>query len=338
MRGFFLSFVFLITSSTLWCKKVAILSEINNPGFDIKVDGSRLYVPEGHQIFIYSLKDYKLVKKFGRKGEGPKEFRGEIYLNVQPECLLVESEGKISYFTKDGKYIREIVRPEKGRIKGMAPLGKRFVGKGTSFTDPKDKVRYNTISFYDSEFKESSQITKTRSRFQTDGSVMFMNGTFNFKVFNSNIYVQYHGKEYRLDCFDQNGKLKYSITDEKFRNRKVTYLDRKRAFDYLKKYMPWVYRQKERVKFPDFWGGVGTFFIDSKRNRLYIITYIKKDNTRSLFYMYDLEGNFIKKFFLAVGDRSIWAPYPLDIEDGKLYQLMENIDREEWELHITPLK
>jgi len=51
-----------------------------------------------------------------------------------------------------------------------------------------------------------------------------------------------------------------------------------------------------------------------------------------LFYKYGTDGKFIKKFYLDVGYRDIWAPYPLDIENGKLYQLIENYEDEEWDL------
>jgi hypothetical protein len=328
----------LLLVASLWSEKVAVLKELNNPHFDIVVVKDQLYIPEGHQIYIYSLKNFQLINKFGKRGEGPKEFRGDVYLTIQPDHLLVESEGKISFFSKNGDYIREIICPQKARLIGLTPVGNRYVGRGSSYTDPKDKIRYNTICFYDSAFNQGSRITRTPSRFQRDGSIMFMNGTFNFKVYKNLIFVQYHGKSFKLDCFDQKGRIKYSITDKTFVNRPVSQEDRKRAYEHIKKYMPWVYRQKQRIKFPKFWGGIGTFFIDRECGRLYIITYVKKGNNETLFYRCNLNGHIINKFFFAVGDRNIWAPYPLDIEGDKLYQLRENVDREEWELHITDIK
>jgi hypothetical protein len=41
----------------------------------IHVDGNRMYITEHATIYIYSTKDYHLIKKFGRRGEGPKEFK-----------------------------------------------------------------------------------------------------------------------------------------------------------------------------------------------------------------------------------------------------------------------
>ncbi len=58
----------------LMAKKVVTLSGILAPS-DIKIDEERIYITQHEEIYIYSLKDYRLIKKFGRKGEGPGEFK-----------------------------------------------------------------------------------------------------------------------------------------------------------------------------------------------------------------------------------------------------------------------
>ena len=39
---------------------------------------------------------------------------------------------------------------------------------------------------------------------------------------------------------------------------------------------------------------------------------------------------------LAEKDDRLWYPYV--IKNGKLYQLIENSNKEEWELHVTEIK
>ena len=92
--------------------RVAVLAELNDPGFDIVVDGDRLYVPDGSAVFIYSLTDYRLITKFGRRGEGPGELMGEVALTVLPDILFLSSKGKIFHFGKNGDFIKEIACPE----------------------------------------------------------------------------------------------------------------------------------------------------------------------------------------------------------------------------------
>jgi hypothetical protein len=40
----------------------------------VQVDKNQLYITDGASVFIYSLKDYQLQKKFGKRGEAPGEF------------------------------------------------------------------------------------------------------------------------------------------------------------------------------------------------------------------------------------------------------------------------
>jgi len=315
--------------------RVAVLPEIDDPAFDIVVDRDRLIVPDRSLIRIYSLFDFRMIGCFGRRGEGPEEFKGEVSLTVLSDVLFLSSDGKISYFTRDGRFIREIVWPEKGRGK-LVPIGEGYVGFGPPVTDQSDRIRFNTLRLYDAAGKPGPVFTRSVSRFQRDGSITFMNGTFNFKVHGDLVWVQYTGREFRLDGFDRRGRLAVRIENKRLNHRAVTSKDRTRALNHIKMYMPWVYEARERIRFPRWWGGVGTFFIDKVSGMIYVITYVKQGR-RTLFCIYDASGGFQKDLFMVVGDRTIWAPYPLDIHDGKLYQLIENLDEEVWELHVTPI-
>ena len=73
----------------------------------IQVNDRYIYVGEGFKIKIFSLSDFKLKKTFGRRGEGPKEFKGFILVYVQPDYIFITSTHKVSYFTLDGEFIKE---------------------------------------------------------------------------------------------------------------------------------------------------------------------------------------------------------------------------------------
>ena len=75
MKRLILVILILVVSLFCYSEKVAVLNEIMKPSLSFAVDGTQLYIPEEGQIFIYSTNDYKLVKKFGKAGEGPQEFR-----------------------------------------------------------------------------------------------------------------------------------------------------------------------------------------------------------------------------------------------------------------------
>jgi hypothetical protein len=88
-------------------KKVAVFKEIYK-SMQIDVDSNHLYVSQLSTVYIYSLEDFQLKNKFGKEGEGPQEFKGYALLNVQPQVLLINSMGKLSFFNKDGTFIKEM--------------------------------------------------------------------------------------------------------------------------------------------------------------------------------------------------------------------------------------
>ena len=86
-------------------------------------------------IYIYSLKDHTLIKKFGGRGEGPMEFMGNnINLLPYPDHIIVNSQGKITYWTKAGEFVKEVKCPFAA---GVEPCGDAFVSLGfRARTDP----------------------------------------------------------------------------------------------------------------------------------------------------------------------------------------------------------
>ena len=99
-----ITFILLVIfmSSFILETRIVHLEEILKP-VTINLDKDQIYITEGASIYIYSLKDFKFVKKFGKEGEGPHEFKIipqlPLIINVQTDKLLVNSLGKISRFT-----------------------------------------------------------------------------------------------------------------------------------------------------------------------------------------------------------------------------------------------
>jgi hypothetical protein len=70
--------------------------------------------------------------------------------------------------------------------------------------------------------------------------------------------------------------------------------------------------------------------------KIYVHTFIEKDG-KTGFLIFDTKGKFLEKQFLNVYLKKMLEPYPFTIKNGKLYQLVENIDEEEWELFMTDI-
>jgi hypothetical protein len=69
-------------------------------------------------------------------------------------------------------------------------------------------------------------------------------------------------------------------------------------------------------------------------NKIFIPTY-KKQNGKNEFIILDLKGNVKKKIYLPFKDRSFLLAYPYAIGGNRLYQVFDNDETGEWELHIT---
>ena len=95
--------------------KVVPLPDITKPK-TITVIDNQVFITENIRVTIYSAKDFKKITAFGKRGEGPREFKimdnAEIgigvQVSVQPDYILVNSIGKISYFSRTGEYLREV--------------------------------------------------------------------------------------------------------------------------------------------------------------------------------------------------------------------------------------
>lgn len=323
--------VVLFFSFFLFGEKVAVLSEISKPAFDFFVDGDQLFITQCATIYIYSLKDFKLQKNFGQRGEGPREFKvhtqEHVYVSVQPDFILVGSGGKISFFSRDGRFKEEIRNNTK--FGSFTPLDGNYIGYSN---ENEGKKRYTVVNILDSNFKKIKEVCRGEHSLQKK-TIALVTGTFHYKVYNDNIYVVYWDGEFLVDCFGKNGDFKFSLKNENFKRRKVNVQDRERIHKWCKFYWKdWYHKNKHRIKINEYWPAIGTFFVDG--SIIYISTYVRQKDDW-LFYLYDLKGNYLQKIYLPLYERNVWAPYPYSIKNGKLYQIIENEETEKWELHIT---
>ncbi|MCP4155479.1 MAG: hypothetical protein GY757_47585 [bacterium] len=339
MKKVIMILVVLMFSLTMFAGKVATLGEVLKP-VTISVDSTQLYVTEGATVFIYSLKDYKFVKKFGRKGEGPKEFnvgRLPIIIDVTGDDIFINSLGKVSYYSKDGIFKKE----QKLSLQAffLQPVGGPFLGRSQAFDNGKV---YNTINLYDSELKNKvKEVWRGDSGYKGQGKGVQLLGTEpNSQYQDNKIFLPGKGESI-VDVFDENMKKVLSIGMDTKRI-KVSREFKDEAIKYLKKspstkdFYEAVYKP---VSFPEYFPNCRTFF--TLENKLYIMTYNREEDgekVKNEFYIYDMKGMLLKKKWISIKYQSYLEPYPITMKNGKLYQLVENLDEEEWDLYIEDMK
>jgi hypothetical protein len=331
----------LFLTCLVWAAKVAVLSELQRPE-SITVDRHQVFITEDINVYIYSAKDYSLQKKFGKEGEGPQEFkrhlnpmREKIRIFVQPKEILVNSIGKISYFTRKGDFIREMrVMLSAG---GYIPVGNHMAGFGM---DQKDKTRYITLNLYSPQCVKEKEFFRAKAPLQEGKFIDPVKMSVGILVVTIRVEdnkMFYRGEDQKIYAFDENGKQIYSITPEyekvkftkEWKNKYINFLETDPRYKY-------VYQQdKNRIIFPGYFPPIRDLLAADKK--IYVITFNSKEDKKEC-YIYDsADGKFIKKAFIPLAEKNVQEFYPYTIKNGKVYQLMENFDEDEWELHVIDI-
>lgn len=323
----------LVMSGFLLTAKVIPLPEILKP-VTINIDEDQIYITEGASIYIYSLKDFKFVKKFGKAGEGPQEFKIipqlPLIINVQTDKILVNSLGKISRFTKDGQFINE-EKVQAGFVAALQPLGDRFVGLGIS---QDSNTRYRAINIYDSKLNKIKEMIKVEDDFQLGKGLKVLSTPLAFATFGNKLFLSSEG-DFCIDVFDSEGKKLYSFKQD-IKKLKVTADMKKEIDDYLKNdpRTKQVYEILKPIRFPDYLPAMRDIRILDQK--IYILTFIQEEkNETSEWFIFDIKGKLLEKVQLPMIYKNTLEHFPYTIHDNKLYQVVENIDEEQWELHIT---
>jgi hypothetical protein len=343
--GLILFLIFLLTiPGQEDAGKVVPLTQLGKPN-SITVDKNHVYITDQGTISIYSLKDFKLKKTFGKKGEGPGEFRllpqDKIGLRivVDNDYIMVNSAGRVSFFTKTGEFKDQfnLIDP----VQFLKPLGSKFVGfKGISYDDilfiainlyaPKDTqpkgVKIEKEIWRKEHYGQMDHIpdclrlamaTKEESR----------RGTL-YQVYNNHVFIE--GNNDEIHVFDDSGEKKYTIRYD-YEKIKVPDSFKQQVMAFFEKRYPTFHRMAQsRGKFPEYFP-IRYFHVAD--NTVYVLTFKSREG-KSEFYLLDVKGKFLKKVMIPFAEAEFLQAYPYTINNGQLYQLQENSNKGEWELHI----
>lgn len=343
MKKFLLIFVCLVVAGGgVFAFEPVLMTDLEKPD-SLTVDDKHLYITDQAWVFVYSLKDFKLVKRFGKAGEGPAEFRVRkldrigLFLYLLDDEIMISSWGRVSYFTKTGDFIRQ--KNLSFPIQTFKPLGKYYAGYKKII---EDKISYATVLIYDTKTLEPVKEVYRKlwlGRIKNKVELIWLARTFKdplyrgpmFATGEKKLFVQGIGNE--IIVFDENGKKLYTIPD---RYEKIPVPDsfKKDTFAYLQKRAPNAYRfAKKDGWFPEHFPIRGFKVADGK---LYVSTFKQKDG-QCEFYISDLKGNNTIKKFLPFGESEFLVAYPYAIGNKTLYQIIENEDEGEWELRCKKI-
>lgn len=320
--------------------KLAVFSQLEKPD-SLYVDDEQIIVGDRTSVMIYSAVGYQMQARSGSQGEGPGQFlplpgRG-LRINVEPDTIFIHSMGKISYFTRDGKFIKE----------KRTPPGTYFFRK---FADQllgfksivENNIIYETINLFDNNLILKKELFRHKGRVQQNRrEIKILDRSVVLETGRENIFVS--AKNFlEVLVFDQKGANIYTIENKNERRREVTDLDRKEIHDFMKmKYGDMYLSTKDLVKIPETYPIIRSrigleYDYNNGNQRLYVITW-NKQGARNICLSYDITGKFLKKVYIEMKSATPILPFPFIIRNGKFYQLVENEETGNWELFVSEI-
>ena len=311
-------------------EKIIPFPDVNRPE-RFTVDGNRVYFNEEFTISIYSLDDNRLIKKFGSQGEGPGEFKVSAVMYLIPDGLIIISYCKISYYTRDGEYIKE----------KRAPLhfypGAKILTMDL-FVSLKNYVELRkSLWILDSNFNPIIEVYNEKTEHKL-GEVF---GNYWIFIVDGNRIFSVKEHEFQVGIYDAGGREVASISREYERIKFIAGY-KEEYFKSIKAQLPQGNSDSyERIVkysiFPERLPAIRNLFVSD--NKLYIGTF-SNEKGMSEFFVYTTDGEFIERKLLLLTPMydGYLFNYPFTIKEGKLYQLIENGTTGNWELHISELK
>jgi len=317
------------------------LPDLARPSMFI-VDHDRIYILEKATVYVHSLKDGKRIKKFGKAGEGPREFKYDgsdgrpLSMSFFNGKLIVNSEMKMSFFDKNGNYISEN-RVSVDRL--LFPVNGKYLGIGPVEVDKK-KQNIAFMIYRDDTFKDPNVIFVTDVSIYNPSKFMLPISTFTYKpVYKGNIYVNSSSDDFRINVFNTTGKKIYSIKKEypkveipsTFREEALQFFRTsprfKSAYEYLKKALV------IRDHFPPIRD------MQLADDHIYVLTFKRKGELWQLIKL-DLEGNEKGEWYIPLTEYEYFTWYPIfySVYKGKVYSLIDDADDEIWKVHVTEFK
>jgi len=339
MKKLLLLFILLILilTSPVFGEKVILLAELLKPD-SITLDRDQIYIGEGTSIYIYDLKNFSFKKKFGKEGEGPREFRLEtmrgaeqLIIDVQTENIIVTSMGKVSVFKKDGTYKSELKCHDQSRE--FKVLGTGFAAQGGLTIE--NGNRYRTVNIYDSKLNKLKEVFKAIHHFQQSSGLQVFETSYRFATYENKLFVAWE-RDFNIQVFDAGGKKLFNINRD-YEKIKVTDEDKQNVIDFFKtspRYKEFFVMLRPLLKFPTHFAALMDMKVSD--GKVYAITFKKEDKGFECF-IYDTNGKFLERTILPMKQMDDFISQPYTIKNDTFYQLVENED-ETWELQISKIK
>lgn len=317
----------------LLADQIVPMPDVLNPEA-MTMDDKQLYVTEKANVYIFSLKDFKLIKKFGKQGAGPKEFfvnaQTQLHCDASSKDLLISSQLKVSFFSKNGEYIKE-KRTSGFYTSFFRPIRDKFAGTRIIRDN---NLTYFTVTYYDKNFMLGKELFR-QLHFIQQGQKMNPIGRIPiYFIQNDRVFIA--DSSGTLHVFDYSGAKLKTISPQ-YKPLKLTPEHKSQILHFYKNdpnvKQFWSFF-KDKLAFPEYFPNIR--FATASDGIIYIQTWHVKNN-KSEFLLFGVDGEFIKKTDVQLPDVSIMTQNLYAPHKGRIYQFNENMSEEQWELHIIDI-
>ncbi len=325
----FLSIILAV--GPLMANMVVPLPQLNKPNFITAGEGWLCISEESSPIHLFRIErnSVKFIASFGRAGQGPGEFDWIHRLRILKDGLEIPTQGRYAHFDFTGNLLEErklLLQVFKNQVYQIGP---HFAAR-TFAWDQKHMV--NTISLYDSDFKPLKEIGKIevtdwmkQFNMAPDLLALLVDGE-------SVIICSSTARESTVETFDSQGHslrkislpMKASPVTESLKESLIHSLR-----ESYKSEAQWSEFSK-KITFPVLTPGVKN--VSLQEGQIICQSYQKRDNLAE-YVIFDLSGKELKRTYLKYFDREPNGSQHCFYQ-GRLYYLIDNADKEVWELHI----
>lgn len=316
--------------------RTKILGDIQIPD-TIAVGSKYIYITQKCTVFVYLKKDLSLIRRFGKQGEGPEEFKVISYsgtglnLDLHADQLLISSIGKLSLFTPRGDFLRAFRTHTNVFGNEFHGLGAQYVGNGSVYQ--KDR-NFQTVNIYDADMEMVKEVCRWENPFRPGRGTAMYTTPYIFTAAGDRIFTS-RGRGFDIDIYDSSGNLIKSIhhdipkhpISKNHQDEVVRYFKTSPSTKDIFQYM-------QPISFPKEFPVIYHFLV--RDSAIYVLTYRQEKNGREC-HMLDLAGTIKKTFTLPIENMTVLNTFPFDIHNRKLYQLVENEENESWEIRISEI-
>lgn len=318
-------------------EKLGEFIDINNPNF-IQISGGKIYILEKANVYVYSLKDLTLIKKFGKQGNGPGELNvggpviGQMQLVGKHVC--VNTFNKIVRFSLDGTFVDEARFPFIALQ--ATPFGDGFAVSKLAMADT-GANRVGVFLFPKSLENGKELYGREYMDFRKTGKLELVPKLFMIRAAGDRLVMLDHEEGGIMKVFSKDGtqvlKAPLNIeavkTTDSFRAELMEWTKSQPQFKMIpEQVLKMIYVPDVLPSFKNFITADGKIFVH---------TFLQKDGKSKLVVL-DMKGKPLKNFWLEGLEKDIIMPSPYAYYEGGLYYLKENVDEEVIELHKVKLE